>query len=87
MSSRSIQCSITVRGRVAPHWSPWLGELRLAYRVADGSGIVTDLIGTLADQSALQGVLNRIWKLNLIVLQVRIGADTIGDGEPAGTGR
>jgi hypothetical protein len=31
---------------------------------------VTDLFGTLADQSALRGVLKRIWDLNLTVLSV-----------------
>ena len=86
MSNRPIQYCITVRGRVAPHWSPWLGELRLTYRAAKGSGIVTDLIGTLADQSALQGVLNQIWKLNLTVLEVRTDADASDEGQPAGPG-
>jgi hypothetical protein len=86
MSSRPIQCRITVRGRVAPHWSPWLGELQLTYRAAGGSGIVTDLIGTLEDQSALQGVLNRIWKLNLTLLSVRTSVDATGTGGPAAPG-
>jgi hypothetical protein len=40
---------------------------------------VTDLIGTLPDQSALQGVLNRIWNLNLTVLSV-----STSRGLPAG---
>jgi len=86
MSSRPIQCCITVRGRVAPHWSAWLGELELSYRTAGEDGTVTDLSGTLADQSALQGVLNRIWNLNLTVLSVRTSADARGEGEPAGSG-
>ena len=47
MSSRPIQCRITVRGRVAPHWSPWLGELQLSYRTDGEDGTVTDLKGTL----------------------------------------
>ena len=86
MNSRPIQCRITVRGRVAPHWSPWLGELQLSYRTAGEGETVTDLNGTLADQSALQGVLNRIWNLNLTVLSVVTSADTGEEGEPAGPG-
>ncbi len=86
MNSRPIQCCITVRGRVAPHWSRWLGELRLSYRTDGGDGTVTDLDGTLADQSALQGLLNRIWNLNLTVLSVRTSADASDKGEPAGPG-
>ena len=86
MSKRPIQCRITVRGRVAPHWSRWLGELQLSYRTAGEDGAVTDLSGTLADQSAIQGVLNRIWTLNLTVLSVRISVDAAEKGEPAGRG-
>ena len=86
MSSRPIQCRITVRGRVAPHWSRWLGELQLSYRADGEDGTVTDLNGTLADQSALQGALNRIWNLNLTILEVNTSADASDEGEPAGPG-
>jgi hypothetical protein len=70
MSSGPIQCCITVRGRVALRWFGWLGELQHSYRSSDGGDVVTDLFGKLADQSALQGVLKRIWDLNLTVLSV-----------------
>jgi len=86
MSIRPIQCCITVRGRVAPHWSGWLGELQVSYRTDGEGGTVTDLKGTLPDQSALQGTLNRIWNLNLTVLSVRTSADANEEGEPAGPG-
>ena len=86
MSSRPIQCRITIRGRIAPHWSPWLGELQVSYRTDGEGGTVTDLIGTLPDQSALQGVLNRIWNLSLTVLRVNTSADATEEGEPAGSG-
>ena len=84
MSKRPIQCRITVRGRLASHWSRWLEELQLSYRLSDDGGDVTDLNGTLQDQSALQGVLNRIWSLNLRV--VSICTSTTGENLPAGTG-
>jgi hypothetical protein len=79
MSSGPIQCCITVRGRVAPHWFRWLGGLQHSYRPADDGEVVTDLSGKLADQSALQGVLKRIWDLNLTVLSV---ATSRGDATP-----
>ncbi len=83
MSSRSIRCRITLRGRVASHWTQWLGELWLSYRVTEDGGNVTDLSGTLPDQSALQGVLKRIWNLNLTVLSVNISPPKAGwDEEP-----
>ncbi len=75
MSSRPIQCSITVRGQVAPRWSRWLEGLQLSYRTTGEDGTVTDLSGTLADQRALRGVLNRIWNLNLTILSVSTSVD------------
>jgi hypothetical protein len=69
-SSGPIQCRITVRGRLALHWSRWLGELQISYLVSGDGDVVTDLYGNLVDQSALQGVLKRIWDLNLTVLSV-----------------
>ena len=86
MSGRSIQCRITVRGRLAPHWSPWLGALQLTYRAAERGGMVTDLIGTLADQNALQAVLNQVWRLNLTVLEVRTVVDAPEEGRPTAPG-
>jgi hypothetical protein len=68
--SRQIRCHITVRGRVASYWSRWLEGLQLSHRVSEDGDDVTDLTGTLADQSALQGILHRIWNLNLTVLSL-----------------
>ena len=78
MSKQPIHCCITVREHVAPHWSRWLENLQLSYRFSQGSGNVTDLTGTLPDQSALQGVLKRIWNLNLTVLSVKTSAEASG---------
>ncbi len=85
MGSQRIDCCITVRGRVAPHWSQWLGGLSLAYRCFENGDDATDLFGTLPDQSALQGVLSRIWNLNLTVISLRISADE-GDRRPVHMG-
>ncbi len=78
MGSQRIDCCITVRGRVASHWSHWLGGLSLAYRFTENGDDVTDLCGTLPDQGALQGVLSRVWGLNLTLLSVRTSADEGG---------
>ena len=84
MSSQPIRCCITVRGRVAPHWSRWLEELRLSYHLSESGDDVTDLKGIVADQSALHGVLNRIWNLNLTVLAVKTWPETNGEEALAG---
>ena len=81
MSSGPIQCRITVRGRMASHWSRCLGELH-SYRSSDDGDVVTDLCGKLADQSALQGVLKRIWDLNLTVLSVATSPAGVAPASP-----
>ena len=84
MSSQPVYCCITVRGRIAPHWSRWLEELQFSYRSSQNGDDVTDLKGTVADQSALHGVLNRIWNLNLTVLSVKTSPAANGEEPPVG---
>ena len=79
-----LHCCITVRGRVAAHWSPWLEELWLSYRASESGDDVTDLTGVVADQSALHGLLNRIWNLNLSVLAVKTWRETSEEKPLAG---
>jgi hypothetical protein len=57
---------IRVRGTIDPHWSDWFDGLAITY---DPSGD-TLLIGPLADQAALYGVLHRIRNLGLVLLAV-----------------
>ena len=52
---------IHVKGRIAENWSDWLGGLTIAY-TRDGE---TVLSGTVRDQAALRGLLNRIADLGL----------------------
>ena len=82
MSGQAIQCCISLRGRVAPHWSRWL-ELQLSYRTSEDGDDVTDLTGTLEDQCALHAVLDRIWNLNLTVLSVSTSPADMRRGGPA----
>ena len=84
MSRQPIRCCITVRGRVASHWSRWLEELRFSYRLSENGDDLTDLTGTVPDQSALHGMLNRIWNLNLTVLSVKTSPAANGEEPPVG---
>jgi len=82
MDTGPIYCRITVRGRIAPYLSPWLGELQPAHRVT-GEGVqVTELTGTVVDESALQGLLHRIWNLNLAVLSVSTSTRSCAEDNP-----
>lgn len=66
-SSRRIRYEIKVEGVLDPGWSGWLDGLSFVRQV--GNPTLTTLTGVL-DQSALRGVLNKIWDLNLTLISV-----------------
>jgi hypothetical protein len=57
---------IRVRGTLDPHWSDWFDTMA----ITNEAGGDTLLVGPLADQAALYGVLHRIRDLGLILLAV-----------------
>ncbi len=59
---------IRIKGSLASHWSEWFDGLQVT---PDGSG-ETAIVGTLADQAALWGVLVKIRDLGLILCALHI---------------
>jgi hypothetical protein len=57
---------IKIRGHLDQQWSEWFAGLKLTYLEGDGSL----LSGTLPDQAALHGLLERIRDLNLTLISV-----------------
>jgi hypothetical protein len=58
---------LRVQGHLEDHWSEWLGGLAVQRR-EDGT---TVLVGSVADQAALHGVIGRIRDLGVPLLSVR----------------
>jgi hypothetical protein len=58
---------ICVEGQLTDRWSDWFNGLAIHYD-SDGK---TTLSGTLVDQAALIGVLNKLQALNLMVISVK----------------
>ena len=56
---------IRVRGRINKDWSDWLDGMSISYEGDD-----TVLRGRIPDQSALRGILSRIWDINRTVISV-----------------
>jgi hypothetical protein len=62
---------IQVRGELDRGWEEWLGGLAVSARRASEKPRVTTLVGPVADQSALRGILCKLWDLNLTLISVR----------------
>jgi len=58
---------ICVRGSLNPDWSEWLGGLEIHWL----PGGETRLTGFVPDQAALQGILSKLYAMNLPLLSVR----------------
>jgi len=56
---------IKVKGRLDKQWAAWFEGMTITYE-----GEETMLTGSVADQSALHGLLNKIRDLNLALLSV-----------------
>ncbi len=60
---------IKIKGHLDPHWSDWFMGLQLTYL----AGNETLLSGSLPDQAALHGLLERSRDLNLSLISVTCG--------------
>jgi hypothetical protein len=60
---------IKIGGHLDPCWSDWFAGLKLTHLEGDG----TLLSGSLPDQAALHGLLERIRDLNLTLISVSCG--------------
>jgi hypothetical protein len=68
-ASRHYQ--IIVEGKIDPGWSDWFHSMTIVSSI-EGDGLFsTTLSGTVIDQVALRGLLNRLWDLNLTVCSVQ----------------
>jgi hypothetical protein len=59
---------IIVRGALDPDWSGRMAGMSITERRTGGNEIETVLVGRLADQTALSGVLNALYELHLPVV-------------------
>jgi hypothetical protein len=67
MRQRAHRYAIRVEGHLDPEWSEWLGEMTITHEERG----VTCLEGTLVDQAALHGLLNKLGDLNLPLLALQ----------------
>ena len=70
---------IVVEGQLNKEWTGWFNDLTISF-TSEGN---TRLSGPVRDQTALRGVLTRLWNLNLVLLSVERLPDK--DDEPLAT--
>lgn len=66
-------CEIKIKGHLDLAWSDWFAGLQLTHLEGDE----TLLSGSLPDQGALHGLLERVRDLNLILISVTCGGGSI----------
>lgn len=67
-------CVIRVRGALSSDWSDRLGGMHIIVN-RSGRHSMTELVGRLADQAALHGVLAALYELGLPLLSVECVSD------------
>jgi hypothetical protein len=60
---------LQVQGIMSQHWLSYFDEMEISVEGEDGAAITT-LIGQVVDQAALQGMLQKIYTLGLVLLKV-----------------
>ena len=66
---------VRVQGDLKDHWSDRLGGMQINVDRSDNQHPISVLIGQINDQSALSGILNKLYDLHLPILSVNILKD------------
>ncbi len=61
---------IQTEGKLDPGWSEWFPGMRIVSEEATPDATETILRGFVPDQSALRGILCKLWDLGLTILRV-----------------
>ena len=72
---------IKVEGRLDESWSAWFDDMGIEVETREDQPAITTLTGSLADQTALHGVLARIRDLSVPLLLVQRIEKAVGEWE------
>ena len=62
---------IQVQGELDRGWEEWFDGFSVLVQHASEQSCTTTFLGPVADQSALRGILCKLWDLNLTLISVR----------------
>ncbi len=60
---------LRVQGVISEHWLGYFDDIKVSVEGEDGWAITT-LVGRIVDQAALQGLLQKMYTLGLVLLKV-----------------
>ena len=63
---------IKVPGRLDESWSDWIEGMTIEVESGGDGPTITTLTGVVADQAALQGLLNHLYALGLSLISVNV---------------
>jgi hypothetical protein len=71
--NRPARYEIKVPGRLDESWSDWIEGMMIEVESGGGGGsTITILTGVVADQAALQGLLNQLYGMGLSLISVNL---------------
>ena len=62
---------IVIQEQLDDSWAEWFNNFILEFKTDDQGNPITVLTGRVIDQAALNGILTKIWNLNLTVISVK----------------
>ena len=74
----SASYRIRIQGAIDPDWLDRMGGMRFDKESTSAKGTVTTLVGRVADQAALSGVLKTLYDLRIPILSVENLDETDG---------
>nr|MBN1230154.1 hypothetical protein [Anaerolineae bacterium] len=63
---------IVVQGRLEANWEDWFSGMKITTDLSSTRLAVTTLRGEVTDQAALHGILNTLYNLGLLLIEVRL---------------
>lgn len=72
ISKRKSQTyTITFHGRLDQSWQTWFAGFSISTACDKFGNTLTILTGTVVDQAALRGILNKLWDLNFDLVSIQ----------------
>jgi hypothetical protein len=71
MTMHEMTYQVQVEGRISERWAHWFEGLAITVCGEEETPAVTTLVGPVADQAALLGLLQKLYTLGLTLLLVR----------------